>query len=120
MNGSTNTFHLDILKPYIRYFAIAENDAEDVYKVLPGTSLVMGFRIRRPNFRNSATKWKLPYRCRELPGCRTATRVFRSRPGTGSVLVYFNETGASSSLKHLYTNYFLKVFHWIILLGNRC
>jgi hypothetical protein len=36
----------DILKPYIRYFVISENDREQTYKVLPDTSLVIGLQYK--------------------------------------------------------------------------
>lgn len=88
----------DILKPYIRYFAIAENDAEDVYKVLPGTSLVMGFQFKG-QLSQLSHEVETSLSLQGITGLQDSYRVFRSHPGTGSVLVYFNETGASFFFK---------------------
>ena len=36
----------DRLKPYIRYLVVSENKAENIYKVFPSTSLVVGFQYQ--------------------------------------------------------------------------
>lgn len=35
----------DRLKPFVRLFAISENESENTYKVFPTTGLVLGFQF---------------------------------------------------------------------------
>lgn len=87
-----------ILQPYITHFAIAENEAGEVYKVLPGTSLVMGFQFKGQlsQIRNET---ETILNAQGITGLQDRFNIFKTQPGTGSVLVYFNETGASFFFK---------------------
>lgn len=88
----------DRLKPYIKYFAISESSDARTYKVLPDTSLVMGFQY----------DGKLAYLQNDqenalaaagITGLRDNYRIFKNGAQTSTVLVVFNETGATHFLK---------------------
>ena len=80
------------LKPYIRYFAVAETSAEQVYKVFPSTGVVVGFQYRgqlatlQNNTQNNLS-------AAGITGISDRFKVFKSSPGIGTVLVYFTEMG---------------------------
>lgn len=87
-----------LLKPYIKHLVISEVSEEQTYKVFPSTGLVMGFQY----------KGSLAYLSQEgenklastgITGLQDGFRVFKSNPNIGSVLVFFNEIGASYFLK---------------------
>ncbi|RYU96328.1 response regulator transcription factor [Emticicia agri] len=84
----------DALKPYLRLLAISEATQETEYKVLPGTSLVMGFqyRGRLSTLENTALK---PLDTAGITGLQDKFRVFKNSKDIGTVLVFFNETGAA-------------------------
>jgi AraC-like DNA-binding protein len=82
------------LKPYVKYFAVSEDEHGGSYKVLPDTSLVMGFQY----------KGKLSLISGDTPGILSSYgvtglqdqyRIFKSSAAVGSILVYFNDIGAS-------------------------
>ncbi|MBA4851181.1 response regulator transcription factor [Emticicia sp. BO119] len=84
----------DALKPYVRLLAISEVTQEMEYKVLPGTSLVMGFQYRGhlSTIENTAIK---PLETAGITGLQDKFRVFQNSKNIGTVLVFFNETGAA-------------------------
>lgn len=89
----------DLLRPYIRYFVISESEQGGDYKVLPDTSLVMGFQYKgnltpEPGKKAGALSG---YGATDL---QDQYRIFKSSDNVGSVLVYFNETGASYFFKN--------------------
>lgn len=89
---------LAILQPYIKYLAISRSDIGETYKVLPGTSLVMGFQFQgKLSELNNGIENKLSLQ--GITGLQDTYKVFRTQAGTGSVLVYFTETGASFFFK---------------------
>lgn len=72
--------------------AIAENDAGQSYKVFPSTGLVIGFQYRgalqaigENGIHHLATAG--------ITGIQDRFKVFRNEIATGSILVYFTETG---------------------------
>ena len=82
----------DRLKPYIRFMAISENANEDTYKVFPSTSLVLGFQYRgllSAVVDNAETKLSPA----GISGIADRVKIFRNAAGTGTILVYFTETG---------------------------
>lgn len=85
----------DRLKPYIRQFVISEASDEQTYKVLPDTSLVMGFQYAGKLASVKGTN-TLPLATAGITGIQTGFRIFKNAPVTGSVLVVFTETGAAS------------------------
>ncbi len=80
------------LLPYIKYFAVSENELENEYKVLPSSGLVIGFQYKGKLalLKNEEEK-KLS--SAGITGMADSFRIFKNSPGTGTVLVYFTETG---------------------------
>ncbi|HTB52320.1 MAG TPA: helix-turn-helix transcriptional regulator [Ferruginibacter sp.] len=89
----------DILKPYIKTFAISEAEEENVYKVLPDTGLVIGFQYKgKLSYFNGEEQIKL--NSAGLSGLNDRYRIFKNDANTGTLLVYFRETGAATFFKH--------------------
>lgn len=88
----------DRLKPYVRQLIISESSDEQTYKVLPDTSLVMGFQYRGKiaTVHGATTQ---PLATAGITGIQNGVRTFRNSPATGSVLVIFTETGTASFFK---------------------
>ncbi|MCO6146855.1 AraC family transcriptional regulator [Flavobacterium sp. NRK1] len=86
------------LQPYIKYFVISEITEADEYKVLPGTSVVIGFQ-----YRGSLQKTKGAGEGRlasaGITGLQDSYQVFKNSADIGTVLVFFTETGASHFFK---------------------
>lgn len=102
-----------ILKPYIKYFFISESGQGAYYKVLPDTSLVMGFQYKgQLSLETGNNPGNLS--SYGITGLQNEYRVFKSTDNTGSVLVYFNETGAS----HFFRNPINELFSESISLDN--
>lgn len=86
------------LRNYIKYFVISESSEARTYKVLPSTSLVMGFQYdgRLSALTNQSEKI---LSVAGITGLQDSFRVFKNSPKTGTVLVYFTETGAAKFIK---------------------
>jgi AraC-like DNA-binding protein len=88
----------DILKPYVKHFIISETDGEKTYKVLSDTGLVVGFQYKgRLSYMKDETQ--IPLSTSGLTGLHDSFRIFKNSADTGSVLVFFKETGASAFFK---------------------
>ncbi|QMW00182.1 helix-turn-helix domain-containing protein [Spirosoma foliorum] len=89
----------DRLKPYVKQFVISEGNDAQTYRVLPGTSLVMGFQYqgRIATVLGTTTR---PLAKAGITGIQNGVRIFKNEPATGSVLVVFTETGAASFLNN--------------------
>ncbi len=85
----------DILKPFIKSFAISENEKADSYQVLPDTCIVMGFQYSG-KLSYSQEKKSIPLSSVGITGLMDAYRIFHNSENTGTVLVLFSETGASA------------------------
>lgn len=87
------------LRPYVRYIAIAENDTATTYRVLPGTGLVMGLQYsgRLATIKNDVPT---PMTTAGVTGLTNTYQIFGSSAATGSVLVYFTETGFAHFCQH--------------------
>jgi len=103
----------DKLKPFIHYFAIAENTDARNYKVLPSPGLVIGFQYKgqlsfvKDNKENTlATSG--------ITGLQDTFRVFKNISNTGTVLVYFTETDIAHFSTCPANEFFNQVFRWII------
>lgn len=82
------------LRPYIRHFIIAEQTQAAQYKVFPTAHLVIGFQysgsisiIHGNNSEQLSTAG--------ITGLTDKLKTFAASAGTGTVLVYFSETGLS-------------------------
>ncbi|MHA3787199.1 helix-turn-helix domain-containing protein [Flavobacterium hauense] len=86
------------LQPYIRHFVISENSEAKEYKVLPGTSAVIGFQ-----YRGSLQKIKGSgegnLSISGITGLLDSYQIFKNSANIGTVLVFFTETGASHFFK---------------------
>jgi len=85
----------DILKPYIRYFVISENDREQTYKVLPDTSLVIGLQYRG-KLAQVVNGTEDALSLMGVTGLQDSYRLFKNSANIGTVLIYFKETGAAA------------------------
>jgi AraC-like DNA-binding protein len=81
------------LRPFVKHFVISESDDAQTYKVLPGTSLVMGFQYSGKLAYLDADR-ETPLSAAGVTGLMDAFRVFKNTAHTGTVLVVFRETGA--------------------------
>lgn len=86
------------LSPYIERLVISESPEEKTYKVLPGTNLVIGFQYSGSlvYLRNQQP---IALQSSGLTGLLDSFRVFKNSNSTGSVLVYFKETGPVNFFK---------------------
>lgn len=83
----------DPLKPFIKSFAISENAHEHTYKVIPDTSIVLGFQYKgKLSHLNDAEERALA--ASGVSGLSDQFKVFKNSADIGTVLVFFNETGA--------------------------
>lgn len=84
----------DALKPYVECFVISETPDESVYKVLPGTGLVMGFQFRGKLYQ-LLDEQPIGLSPSGITGINDTYKVFKNAPDTGTVLVCFNAGGAA-------------------------
>ncbi|MGC4035798.1 MAG: helix-turn-helix domain-containing protein [Chitinophagaceae bacterium] len=83
---------VDKLRPYIKYFAISENTEERDYKVFPSTGLVIGFQYKG-NLSVIKNAKEISLAKAGITGIADSFRIFRNSADTGTILVYFTETG---------------------------
>lgn len=101
------------LKPYVKYFVISENPDEHTYKVFPSTNLVIGFQYKgrlaslKDNDETVLTK-------AGITGLQDRFRVFKNSADTGTILIYFTETG----IAHFTTCPANEIFNQSISLEN--
>lgn len=82
----------DELKPYIKHFAISESAQQRKYKVLPSATLVIGFQYK--GFLNSyENNIQNTLATSGITGIQNSFKTFENTVVTGTVLVYFTETG---------------------------
>ena len=89
----------DILKPYVKSLAISENEKADSYKILPNTSIVMGFQYSG-KLSYSENNSAIPLSSAGITGLRNTYRIFNNSENTNTVLVMFSETGAGMFFNH--------------------
>ena len=87
------------LRPYVKHLIVSESDESQSYRVLPGTSLVMGFQYtgRLAYLDNNLEN---PLATAGITGLTDSYRVFKNTANTGSILLVFHETGAA----HFFAN----------------
>ncbi len=87
------------LQPYIKYFAVSENETAQEYKVFPVTSLVIGFQYKgklatiKNNKENKLTS-------AGISGMADGYTIFKNSANIGTILVYFTETGFTHFASH--------------------
>jgi len=88
----------DQLKPYIKSFAISENEHEQTYKVIPDTAIVLGFQYKgKLSYLNNTDPVALA--SSGVSGLSDHYKVFKNSAGIGTVLVFFTEAGAAHFFK---------------------
>lgn len=94
----TTYLPIPALQPYIKNFMVTHSDEEGIYKVLPDTSVVIGFQYKGGlAYMNNGVEVKLSKA--GVTGLRKTHRVFKNTAGTGTVLVVFKEGGAAPFFK---------------------
>lgn len=86
------------LQPFILHFAVQETPHGQTYKVLPGTGLVLGFQYSGglSKIQEAGTIQLSPA---GITGLQDSFSVFKTQPGTNSILVFFKEGGAQAFFK---------------------
>lgn len=87
------------LRSYIKYFVVAEDALETAYKVFPSTGLVIGFQYKGKLTRLEAGR-ESQLATAGITGITDGYKVFKNLAETGSVLVYFTETGFTHFASH--------------------
>jgi len=87
------------LQPYIRYYAVVEADKAAEYKVFPSPGLVIGFQYagRLATVKDNV---EIKLSAAGITGITDRYKVFRNTANTGTVLVYFTETGFTQFATH--------------------
>jgi methylphosphotriester-DNA--protein-cysteine methyltransferase len=80
------------LKPYIKFMAISENADAHSYKVFPSTGLVIGFQYTG-QLSSVANNTESKLSSAGITGIADSAKIFKNTAGTGTILVYFTETG---------------------------
>ena len=96
---------IDLLKPYIKYFVVSENELENEYKVFPLSGLVIGFQytgqlvsVKDDHTSKLATAG--------ITGMTDGYKVFKNSAGIGTILVYFTEIGFTHFASHPANEFF--------------
>lgn len=80
------------LRPYIKYYAVSENEPESEYKVFPSSGLVIGFQYKgRLSTINNHLEIKLA--SAGITGISDSYKIFKNSADIGTILVFFTETG---------------------------
>jgi hypothetical protein len=84
----------DILKPFVKSLAIQETTEVSIYKVLPDTSLVIGFQYKGKLSRLQ-NEMEIPLSISGVSGLADHPKIFKNSADIGTVLVFFKEAGAT-------------------------
>ena len=87
------------LKPYIKYFILSENETGKEYKVLPLPGLVIGFQYKG-KLASIKDYTETSLGTAGITGVADSYKIFRSSAGTGTLLIYFTETGFTHFASH--------------------
>jgi AraC-like DNA-binding protein len=89
----------EVLRPYVKYFAVSEDEAERTYKVLPDTGMVAGFQYRGKLAYLDSRGAETALSTAGITGMLDAYRIFKNSAGAGTVLVYFREAATPAFFK---------------------
>lgn len=89
-----------LLQPYIRYFIVSENNSESEYKVFPSAGLVTGFQYKGKLSEITIIHQETILSTAGITGISDSYKIFRNSAGTGTILVYFTETGLACFTTH--------------------
>jgi AraC-like DNA-binding protein len=88
---------IEILRPYVRHFAISHAEVPGNYTVLPDTALVIGFQFSG-RVSHITEKVEVSLDVSGVTGLLDQHRVFKNTAATASVLIVFTELGAANFL----------------------
>ncbi len=92
-------FPTEILKPYIKYLIVSENELECEYKVFPSLGLVIGFQYKgqlatiKENIVSKLTSTG-------ITGITDSYKIFKNSAEIGTILIYFTEIGFTHFSSH--------------------
>jgi AraC-like DNA-binding protein len=103
----------DPLKPFISLLVIQEAEEENTYRILPDTNIVVGFQFkgRLSLVEDDHQTWLSRA---GITGLSDHYKTFKNSKETGTVLVYFKETGAA----HFFRQGLHEIFRESISLEN--
>lgn len=93
-------FPTDKLKPYIKYFVVSENELESAYKVFPSSGLVIGFQYKGHLASVTGNNTINKLNPAGVTGISDRYKIFKNSADTGTILVYFTETGFAHFASH--------------------
>lgn len=84
----------DVLKPYVKSFAIQEAAIESIYQIIPDTSLVIGFQYKG-RLSQVQSEIEILLSISGVSGLADHSKTFKNAADTGTVLIFFKEAGAA-------------------------
>lgn len=85
-------FPSDLLKNYIKYYVVSENNLESEYKVFPSSGLVIGFQYQG-QLATIKENEIIKLTSAGITGINDVYKVFKNSANIGTILVYFTEIG---------------------------
>lgn len=76
------------LQPYVKHYAIIENNSEGEYKVFPATGLVIGIQYKG-HLSALVSNEQTPLNALGITGLSDSYKVFRNSANIGTVLIYW-------------------------------
>ncbi len=89
----------DMLKPFIKAFAVSEAVEENTYRVLPDTGLVIGLQYKG-RLSQIVNNSESILAASGVTGLNDSYRIFKNSANIGTVLIYFKEGGAAKFFRH--------------------
>lgn len=89
----------EILKPYIKQFAISEMEYESEYKVFPSLGIVVGFQYKG-SLAIIQKNQTSTLQSAGITGIVDSYKVFKNSPAIGTFLVFFTEIGLAHFTRH--------------------
>lgn len=89
----------ELLKPYVKQYAIHETDVIETYKVLPDSHIVLGIQYKG-RLVNIDGETSIALSTAGITGLQDRYRIFQNSAHIGTILVYFTVTGAAHFLRH--------------------
>ena len=86
------------LRTYVKRIVISENEQKNTYKVLPDTSIVMGFQYSGTLCHQTDSGLKILNNA-GVTGLSDKYKIFTNSDDIGTLLVVFTETGAATFSK---------------------
>jgi AraC-like DNA-binding protein len=87
------------LQPFVKYFAISEQEQENEYKVLPSSGLVIGFQYKG-QLATITNNTETTLTTSGITGVSDSYKIFKNSANTGTLLVYFTEIGFAHFATH--------------------